>query len=203
MIIIDGPTGSGKTTTLKELETLGYKVIPTYTTRPIRAHDFGTIHVEPNEYNAVFKENKTFADFKINTAYGEYVWYLNTDDLKKAGNMSALVGSIKITPTLAVYANWVLREPLFKVFLNVDYKTILERTKDFINGDENAIKDRLRRFKKDDDELQGLKFNANFVVENRDMGIAPHVVADLIIENYQLFLKERSVYDEANARYHI
>jgi len=189
MIILYGSTGSGKTTTAIELERLGMRVVPTYTTRPPREDDFGTICTTEEEFEKALINNKIFTHTSYNATFGKCRYWLMKSEFSGYTTNSVLVGNYEFSNSINEWAEIAFRCSVFNVFIKVDYNIIVERD----NAKSKRI-ERMDRLKRDDYKMKELEASADLIINNQSLQLSKNVVADLIMESYDIFLKERGVF---------
>ena len=100
MIVLYGSTGAGKTTTAIELERIGLRVIPSYTTRPPRDDDFGTICTTEEEFQKSLDQNKIFVHTSYNATFGKCRYWLMKSEFSGYTIDTVLVGSYEFADTI-------------------------------------------------------------------------------------------------------
>lgn len=186
MIILNGPTGSGKTSILKELHRTGkFDIIPTYSTRPARNNDFDVHHVSQKEMDLFFANDKVFSFISYDTEYGPCEYCILKEDIKENLKRMVVIGNEAFTRDLINYVKHQQHNLCVSVFLNVDYKTILETSN---NGNETD-KDRLTRLKRDFKLMNQLKSEAGIIISNYHRQRSAHDIAREIIDDYEDILR--------------
>ena len=194
MIVLYGSTGSGKTTTAMELEQFGMRVVPTYTTRPPRKDDFGTIATTEEIFQEALKANKIFTQTSYNATFGKCRYWLMKSEFSGFTEDTVLVGNYEFSEAINKWDALAFRCRVFNVFIKVDYDIIVERDRN-----EKRRIERMDRLRRDDYKMKELEANADLIINNQSLQLNKTVVADLIMESYDIFLKERGVKNEANA----
>lgn len=186
MIILNGPTGSGKSTILNQLKTEGCYVIPTYTTRPRRDTDGeDTICVTPHEFLEMLAKGEFLTTFTAHTVHGDWYYGIALHPIinmhKIAGFNSVLVSNYFFTPALKQCLLYT--EPWdfsFTVFLDVDYDTIAKNKR----TDNITDKDTIDRLHRDDWKMQELKEHSDLVVMNHNFEKSPELITHQITTKY-------------------
>lgn len=175
IILLMGPTGSGKTTTCKELEEYGAKIIPTYTTRKPRPNDAYTKCIDENRFKDMIRRDKFVSHAVFHATFGDVYYGIpkikNMDKYKKY----VIIGAYEYFDDIIKYYG----EDVYSVFIDVDDETIIEKSmNDESRGGSNKdLKDRLERDRGKNIELAR---KADLLVYNEKMWVSPKGLARMI-----------------------
>ena len=184
MILLAGPTGSGKTTIAKSLEKLGYNIIPTYTTREPRPNDAFTECITFDEFKSMLSMNKFVAGHTFKASFGNVSYGIPKVPEEDSSN-SVVIIAYEYFEDLKKYLR-IIDDTIFLVYLHVPDNIIISRSMtDDSRGESN--KDLLFRLERDYHKNQVLREKANLLISNSEPGF----VAKNISREYQNFLNKR------------
>lgn len=185
MILLSGPTWSGKTTIAKFLEKLGYDIIPTFTTRDKRPDDMYTESISINEFNVMEFKKKFISSHTFSAQFGDVSYGIPKIPKKSSGNSVAIVAYEYIDDFKEYIEN--INDAMYLVYLNVPENVIIERSmKDDGRGISNS--DLINRLERDRDKNQEIKGISTISLSNAYD--TPYNVAKVISTEYQKFLNE-------------
>lgn len=184
MILISGSSGSGKTSVTKELEKLGYSIIPTYTTREPRPDDYGTICISTNEFEYMLTHDKFISYHIFNSAMGEVAYGVPIIDNPDEYSNSVIILAKEYLEDIIYHINHFTEDQTFLAYINVDNDTIIRTSMgDEYRGLSNTdLQDRLER---DTTKNTSLMSMADIVIDNNNFKLSPLEVAIIISNNYR------------------
>lgn len=184
MILISGASGSGKTTVTKELEKLGYSIIPTYTTRPPRPNDYGTICIEPSEFEYMLTHNKFISYHIFNSVMGEVAYGVPVSENPDSYSNSVIILAKEYLEDIIHYITHYTEDRTFLAYINVDNDTIIKNSmEDAERGLANT--DLQNRLDRDKDKNNSLKNIADMVIDNSNFKLSPMEIANMISAYYR------------------
>ena len=190
MIILNGPTGSGKSTTLHQLGELGYRIIPTYSTRPPRESDDNeTICIDEEKYLSMLKSGKLLTTSTVYTVHGPWYYGLAKEDFRKNTVKSVVIGNYFFMPAVLQYLATKKNDVAFSVFLRVDHHAILQEKG--LDPVRNA--DLMSRLERDNWKCTELREHADFTLENFGLGLPSYEVTNIVNNAYNQELGRRGV----------
>lgn len=149
-----GASGSGKTTICNQLETFGYKQIPSYTTRKPRFNgEGGHTFLTDDEFDTL----TDIVAYAVTTG----ARYCVTKDMLENENYSLYV--IDYTGLKYLKENYKGNREIIGVFIDCDYDIRKERLHQRYNNHETIINARLEHDKK---EFEGCKKDCDWVFTN-------------------------------------
>lgn len=159
MIVLVGKSCSGKDTVARELETMGYKRIVTYTTRPMRKGEVDGItyhYVNETQFFDMI-ENKGFAEWTgYNTGHGHWLYGSKLSDYTKSHAL------IILTPGgLAKIRKKFPDLPITAIYLEVK-NSILKKRASKRNDD---VKEAKRRYKADKKDFRFVKYSNKYAID--------------------------------------
>ena len=208
MIIINGATGSGKSSIVRELIKIGYEVIPTYSTRPKRPDDFDTIHVDLVKVNQMMNELRVLSQISYQAKFGYCKYFLLEKSFKTDLSNKVIIGNAQFTPDIEEYMRKKC-EPLFRVCLDVPDKVILNRDMQKLEKKKSLIDkiidffkynkepemppevlDRMDRLERDKMVIEKFKRDCDLLIAGKIMiKYSPLILASYIDTNYHKFLE--------------
>lgn len=161
LIVICGKSGSGKTTTAKEMEKYGFKKLVTDTSRPMRPGEVNGI-----DYN--FRSDQEFLDLMSKGRYAETVSYDTVYGMWRYGSLKEFYEESKEDQVIVLnpiglkqVINTVKDGNYKSVYLDLDEDLILKRLK--LRGD-NA-KEVVRRLEADRIDFKDIEEYTDFQVK--------------------------------------
>ena len=208
MIIINGATGSGKSSIVRELIKLSYEVIPTYSTRPKRPDDFDTIHVDLITANKMLNELRILSQISYQAKFGYCKYFLLKKSFETDLSNKVIIGNVQFTPDIEEYMKKI-DEPLFRVCLDVPDKVIIardikrfEKKPGIIDKIINFFRynkepeippevlDRIDRLERDKMVIERFKRNCDLLITGKIMiKYSPAILASFVDTNYHKFLE--------------
>lgn len=183
MILLAGPTGSGKTTIAKSLEKLGYNIIPTYTTREPRPDDAFTECISEKDFKSMLSMNKFISSHTFTASFGNVSYGIPKVPERDSNNSVAII-AYEYFEDFKRYLR-TIDDSIFLVYLHVPDNIIISRSmSNDSRGESN--KDLLFRLERDYHKNQVLKEKANLLISNSEPGF----VAKNISKEYQNFLNK-------------
>lgn len=197
MLLITGPSGSGKTTTAKAISRLGYKIIPTYTTRAPREDDAFSVSISPEQFADAVRRGSFLTYTTVQTIFGPWSYGMRLCDFTVPYEH---IVAICVYEYLADF-NFMMRvhnnDKLFIVYLDVDDATILKLARKGKRGEADADnKDRIIRDHIKDEKTKNA---ANLVIENHGMKKSVDQIVTEILTAYNKFYGKEVWRHEANA----
>ena len=189
MIIISGATGSGKTTVAKELDEIGFTVIPTFTTRPPRENDDYTVCVSEEQFRSIDRAALFMATGTFNSKMGQVSYGIPIEPyLTRHSEAVAILVQEYMDDTIK-YISENTDDMLLRVYLEVDEETLINNSmKDNSRGKSNLdLKDRIAR---DREKNKVLRDQADIIIVNDDFLLSPKEIAEIIIDEYKRRRKE-------------
>ena len=210
MIIINGPTGSGKSSIVKELLKDDFELIPVYSTRPKREDDFDTKHVSEYKAHQMLNNLRILSQISYQAKFGYCKYFILEKSFLMDLTYKVLIGNAQFTPDITNYMEKI-HNPLFKVYLDTPYDLIIERDKKRINKRDfwkriktiikhpftkteevpPEILDRIDRLNRDKDQMELLKSKSDLIVcEELCTIYNPKQLKGYILKEYENFLKD-------------
>ena len=175
IILLMGPTGSGKTTTCKELEEYGAEIVPTYTTRKPRPNDDYTECIDESIFKDMIRKDKFVSHAVFHATFGDVYYGIPKIKYMDKYKKYVIIGAYEYFDDIMNYYG----ENVHSVFIDVDDETIIEKSmNDETRGDSNKdLKDRLERDREKNIELAR---KSDLLVDNEKMWITPRGLARMI-----------------------
>jgi guanylate kinase len=187
MIILVGPTGSGKTSTLKALcEINGMVPLYTFTTRPPRGDDdFGTYCVLPEQFESMLEHNEFISHASFDATFGKVSYGIkkmsNGDNIRNV----VVVGTYEYMKDLLQYGYDNDGAP-FIVYFHMSDEDIISKYEETI-GRADARADAIARLERDRKKNNELETMAHMTIKNPGYKDTPKKIARDIITAYQKF----------------
>lgn len=186
MIIICGKSGAGKTTTVMELQKLGYKIINTYTTRPLRDYDMGTVQINSEAFKEMLDKKEFLSHVCIHTVYGTHYWGLRRKDFQGPTKNTVVVGALDYIKDIRKYFT-KKNDIAFFTYLDVDDAAIIRKAEEDLKLGRrvDGCADITRRLVVDEAKNRWTEGLSDFVVHNKDLQLSPAYIAKIIVDEYK------------------
>ena len=184
IIIITGPTGSGKTELMKALDEKNCYIFPIITTRKTRSNDAYKMSVSDFVFNQLKNKGFFITDSKYETKIGTLKYGIPELNMEYHSVLLpqdhiVIEGSYLHNKGIEEYCK-KKKHKYIKIHLDVNDDTIIRDTigQDGRKGTEEEIIARLARDKKDMEEL---KSNADCVINNNNRNYSPEELATIVL----------------------
>lgn len=190
MIILSGATGSGKTTVAKELDEIGFTIIPTFTTRPPRENDDYTVCVSEEQFRSIDRAALFMATGTFDSKMGKISYGIPIEPYLTRHSESVAILVQEYMDDTIKYVTENTNDTLLRVYIEVDEETLIERSmKDDSRGKSNTdLKDRIIR---DREKNNLLRDQADLIIVNDGFTMSPKEVAACIIDDYKRLRKRK------------
>lgn len=189
MILISGNSGSGKTSVAVQLEKMGYKLIPTYTTRKYRSdEELGSIRISETEFEYKLSHNGFISYHIYNTNMGNVAYGIPLKECEENGNKSVIILAREYYEDVYHYIKNYSSDKMFMVYLDVDDASIIEKSFDDKNRGLSNV-DLIDRLDRDRDKAAFLRHIATLIIDNNEFRLNSKEVADIIDHKYKEFIK--------------
>lgn len=184
MILIAGSSGSGKTTATKELEKMGYTIVPTYTTRKPRPNDSGTLCISETQFEYMLTHDKFMSYHIFDSKMGPVAYGIPIEEYEQSSDRSIIVLAKEYYEDICHYVKNYTEDDIFLVYIDVDDKSIISRSmNDTGRGLSNT--DLIDRLERDREKNQSLKNQSSLIVANLEYGMTPSEIANIISGEYK------------------